>query len=78
MEYLTVTELKNNMKLLMNRVEAGECFTVTKKGKPIVKLEPFKKSEETPVWKRPRKLLKMDGDFDSVEIISEMRDERMK
>jgi len=75
MEYLTVTELKNNMKSLIDEVAEGKVLTITKNGKPVAKIEPFKEKSSTPLWKRPVEKVVVKGGKDSTTLIREMRDE---
>lgn len=78
MEFLTVTELKNNMKVLIDHIAAGETVAITKNGKPVVRMEAFtatKQSESLePSWKKPFKRIKLKANRSSTDILREMRD----
>ena len=77
MEFLTVTELKNNMKVLIDRIASGETVAITKKGKPVVRMEPFtakQKGTPEPSWKKPFKRIKLKSGRSTTEILREMRD----
>lgn len=76
MEYYTVTELKDRMKDIISSVEKGEEAIITRKGKPVAKIEPFlmNKQNEEPLWKRPFKPIKIKGGKSTTEMIREMRD----
>ena len=76
MEFLTVTELKNNMKTLIDEVASGKSLTITKKGKPVARIEPFtsEKDDILPAWKRKFTPIKIKSSKTSTEIIREMRD----
>ena len=76
MDYYTVTELKDRMKEIISSVEKGKEAIITRKGKPVAKIEPFPiiKQSKEPLWKRPFKPVKIKGGKSTTEIIREMRD----
>ncbi len=74
----SVAEAKNNLPKLIDRAVAGEDVTITRRGRPLVKIVP-----ETPAglaldveWLKQHILTPRSGvDFDSAALIREMRDE---
>ncbi len=75
MEYYTVTELKDRMKEIISSIEKGEEAIITRKGKPVARLEAFEKKVAEPLWKRKVKPIKIKGGKSSTDILREMRDE---
>ena len=74
----SVAEAKNNLPKLIDRAVAGEDVTITRRGRPLVKIVP-----ETPKgapldvdWlKRNIVTPKSGADLDSATLIRQMRDE---
>jgi prevent-host-death family protein len=55
MTEVSVRELRNNLPRYLRRLEAGERFTVTRRGKPVGRLEPPERaSDDAWLWKMVR------------------------
>lgn len=80
MSSYSVAEAKNHLPKLLDRMLEGEEVVITRRGKPIARLVPQDKAlQQPPVdieWLR-RIRLKPDGGPDSVELVREMRDDRL-
>lgn len=72
MEYLTVTELKDNLKHKLEEVKSGRSFIITKNGKPVACIEPFMKNEH-PSWKKAVKPIKLRTTKSSTDYLMEER-----
>lgn len=74
----SVSEAKDNLPRLLDRVLAGEEVTITRRGKPIVQLTPTGKRRSQPpvdvAWLREGRITPSEP-TDSVELIRRMRDE---
>ena len=46
MESIGVSKLRQNMVLFLNKVQQGECITITSRGTEIAMLIPIKKKKE--------------------------------
>jgi prevent-host-death family protein len=47
MKSATITEAKNGLSSLLDRVRAGESILITDRGRPVARLEPVTAMEET-------------------------------
>lgn len=79
MSSYSVAEAKNNLPKLLNRMLAGETVTITRRGKPIARLEPAETPQPTagPVdveWFRQVRV-KPSVPLDAVDLVRQMRDE---
>lgn len=81
MSSYSVAEAKNNLPKLLDRMQAGEAVTITRRGVPIARLEPAQEVVPTsgPIdmeWlKRVR--IKSEAGMDSVTLVRKMRDEEI-
>jgi prevent-host-death family protein len=73
----SVAEAKNNLPKLLDRALAGECVTITRRGKPIARIVP-----ETPQgmtidldWLERVRVKPSDPAFSATELVRMMRDE---
>lgn len=80
MSSYSVAEAKNHLPKLLDRMLEGEEVVITRRGKAIARLVSEDKAlKQPPVdieWLR-RIRLKADGGPDSVELVREMRDDRL-
>lgn len=79
MSSYSVAEAKNNLPKLLNRMLAGEAVTITRRGKPVARLEPAQEVKPTsgPIdleWLR-RVRVKPTVPTDGVDLLRQMRDE---
>ena len=60
---VTIRELRNNGRAVMERVEAGERFVVTRAGRPVAELRPLRRRGPSPevLLKRWRGLPAVDA-----------------
>jgi prevent-host-death family protein len=62
MNRVSFTEFRNNASVLLSKVEEGETLLVTRHGRPIAEVSPYKKgSRRRPSWKDPALRLKVKG-----------------
>lgn len=81
MSSYSVAEAKNNLPWLLDRMLAGEAVTITRRGKPIARLEPIEapKSTDGPMdmeWLR-RVRVKTAAPMDAATLVRRMRDEEL-
>ncbi|MGA0544820.1 type II toxin-antitoxin system Phd/YefM family antitoxin [Brevundimonas sp. VNH65] len=83
MSSYSVAEAKNNLPRLLDRMLAGEEVTITRRGKPIARLEPAKSSPfpdartDGPMdmeWFR-RVRVKSTDPLNAVDLVRQMRDD---
>lgn len=78
MSSYSVAEAKNNLPRLLDRMLAGEAVTITRRGKPIARLEPAEPLARTSAvdleWFQ-RVRVKPTNPINSVDLIRQMRDE---
>lgn len=83
MSSYSVAEAKNNLPKLLDRMLAGEAVTITRRGKPIARLEPAEAAEpmdartDGPMdmeWFR-RVRIKSAAPLNAVDLVRQMRDE---
>lgn len=79
MSSYSVAEAKNNLPRLLDRMLAGEAVTITRRGKPIARLEPAEPPAPTGgavdlEWFQ-RVRVKPTNPINSVDLIRQMRDE---
>lgn len=79
MSSYSVAEAKNNLPKLLDRMLAGEAVTITRRGKPIARLEAI--SEARPAsgvvdieWLRSVRV-KPSKPMNAVDLVRQMRDE---
>lgn len=77
MTHYSVAEAKNNLPKLLDRVLAGEEVVITRRGKPIVRLEPQEKRRVgAPLdlaWLDANRVEPEGGPIDTVAGVAEMR-----
>ena len=81
MSSYSVAEAKNNLPRLLDRMLAGEEVTITRRGKPIARLEPAEAPSPTdgPMdmdWLR-RVRVKTAAHMDAATLVRRMRDEEL-
>lgn len=59
MRVSTVTEAKNHLSALLDRVRAGESILIVDRGRPVARLEPAVSAQEDPTGRLAR--LQRDG-----------------
>ena len=79
MTHYSIAEAKNNLPKLIDRMLAGEEVTITRRGKPVARLEPQDRIVKQPPvdvdWLR-RNMVYTNGGPDSVELVRMVRDDR--
>ena len=74
----TVAEAKNQLPKLLNRALAGETVVITRRGKPIARLQPMAELPATGIdleWLKSVQIKPDDPNFDGQEIVRLMREE---
>jgi prevent-host-death family protein len=73
----SIAETRNNLTKLLNRVEAGEEVSITRRGKPIAKLVPERQAAMgiDLEWLERVRVHPKDTALDFTEIVRQMRDE---
>lgn len=79
MSHYSVAEAKNNLPKLLDRMLAGETVVITRRGKPIARLEPetkpdvgFKLDLE---WLDANRVTPAKGPINGAAVVTEMRRE---
>jgi prevent-host-death family protein len=79
MSHYSVAEAKNNLPKLLDRMLAGEEVVITRRGKPIARLEPEKKPtvgfKLDLAWLDANRVTPAKGPIDTVAAVAEMRRE---
>lgn len=79
MSHYSVAEAKNNLPKLLDRMLAGEDVVITRRGKPIARLEPGEKVPARPPsharWLRET-LVRGTSGPDSADLVRQDRDDR--
>ncbi|HZZ89090.1 MAG TPA: type II toxin-antitoxin system prevent-host-death family antitoxin [Caulobacteraceae bacterium] len=74
----SVAEAKNNLPKLLDRALAGECVTITRRGKPIARIEPIDPEPQAMSidvdWLESVRVNPRDPDLDFTAIIRDLRD----
>jgi prevent-host-death family protein len=56
MDSISLSEAKANLSAIMDRVEAGEAFTVMRRGKPVGMIAPVAKPRKPIDWEEVRRI----------------------
>ena len=78
MSEYTIAEARNNFTKLVDRALAGEEVTITRRGKPVVKLVPEGRPKGMSIdleWLERVRVRPSNPDYDGQELIRLMRDE---
>jgi len=73
MNFLKITDFRNNSKEYPDKVENGDSFIITRKGKAVSKIIPF--NQETRGWKREHVTIKLRNKKNTLEYILQERSE---
>lgn len=73
MEYIQFTEFRNQAKKFFDEIEKGAQFIITRKGRPVAEIFPFRKKSAG--WKRDVRKVKLRGRLTTTDIIRQERDE---
>jgi prevent-host-death family protein len=73
----SVAEAKNNLPKLLDRALAGECVTITRRGKPIARIVPEQQQGMSIDldWLERVRVRPKNPDFNAVDLVRAMRDE---
>jgi len=72
----SVAEAKNNLPKLRDRAVAGECVTMTRRGKPVARIVPEQQQDMSIDlnWLESVRVDPKDPDLDFTRVVRDMRD----
>lgn len=75
MNTCTVTEAKTHLSELLTRVERGEEFVITRRGRPVAQLSPIRPVKRPPDWQAIRACRESMPavETSATDLVSEMR-----
>ncbi len=77
-EHIGAYEAKTKLPEILRRVEAGESFTITNRGKPVAELIPSRSGEERQIESAIANILKAKKHVISTEELTELKNQGRK